>query len=335
MQVENFCNEFLPKCSKIFNENLKLLFDNEVVAQHLEIQKIQPNQFGQSFPLPIVVSNIQVEHDYQGNGYLVFSKEDAILVGCLLAEIGEAAMEEKITSKSFSNDEFDGYKEICNQIIGLLDQVFVDLVPQKIHLKQMDHVKVEDEKDLEKISEMINDETYLLNFPFQLDFDKKYQANLYLVLPNSFVTQFLDEEFKDKNRSESDSQPFDELEVLLINVDGKKESGLKSIFDDFKIPCIQIESFSRLKELAQQNSKKLVVIEANQQILKGIDICNNISKVIRNLPIPIWLQGNSWNSFCVYKATLAGANYVLVSPINKNVVKRRLLQMSSAGKIAA
>ena len=337
MRAQDFFEEFHTKSSETIQENFNILLGEEIKISVEKWHKYSVDEFFAINQLPIASCKISATKGYNGEAFLLFPKRDAILFGGILAMFGDAALEEKITTLEFGKAEYDAFHETCNQLIGLLDQVFSKLLPKKIHLKQLD-TKVFENEDAQKdfFQNMYNEE-FILSFNYKVKLKNKYDAEFNIAFPISFVSQFVEmqsletleeinkSQIKDENSKTHTSKRIGK--VLVIDLDQDKINELTQLLDDENINFDFINTISQLKLIIEKNSVKLIVIQANSNFTKGLEICGKLSKYLENSLIPIWMQGNNWDMILIEKALNFGAWYLVVSPIDKNILSSRIHQV--------
>jgi chemotaxis protein CheY-P-specific phosphatase CheC len=337
MRAKDFLEEFHKKSSETIQENFNILLGEEVKISGEKWQNSFVNEFFTINQLPVASCKISATKGYNGEAFLLFPKKDAILFGGVLAMFGDAVLEEKITSLELGKAEYDAFHETCNQLIGLIDQVFHELLPEKIHLKQLDTKVLENENEQKDFFEKIYSEESIISFPYQVKLKNKYDAEFNIAFPISFVSQFVDLKSIEASEETNQGQIKNENSkthasnrigrALVIDLDQDETNEFTQLFEEENINFDFINTISQLKIIIEKNSVKLIVIQANNNFKKGLEICGKLSKYLENSLIPIWMQGNNWDMVLIEKALQVGAWYLVVSPIDRNILSSRLHQV--------
>lgn len=340
MDSNQFFKEFYSETSKIFGKKLSLFIGEEVKVYEQNWNKIHIDQLTTFFKLPIAISGLLIEHDYTGEGFICFSQKDAILMGCLLAMFGEATLNEKVASLDFREEEFDAFQEVCNQLISLIDQALAELLPQKIHLKQTKTQIIQEDIGIQQALGQFKKEKYLINFSFQLKLKNVYKADINLILPASVIAQIAGGEIEfsniekviqekpDSNIKNMDAVPSaNKLDLLLINLGTETEPDFQQLLEEHNIRSGNVYSIDQLKKQICSNPIKLIIIQSNGQAAKAIDFCYKINQILGRSKVPIWLQSSDWNMGSIERAIKSGAGYLLVTPLNLKIIKKKIIQL--------
>ncbi len=336
MDIREILTEYSQNSYKLFSENLSLLLGSKVDIHIQKWQKLTVDEYFSALQTPFAFSKLIMDKGGEGEGLLVFSKRDAIFLGCTLSMFGKAVIEEKITSLEFGKDEFDAFHELCNQLIGMSDQVFAKILPEKIHIKQIDVATVEEESEIQKTIGKFFNEEYLINFSYRLEVDGKYEAFFDFVLPASFISQIGHGELKEqeeepehaKNETiDSGTVTSDKQgKILLINISKNDKNELETLLTEKNMPYNYAPTVSTLQQQMRYNNIKLIVIQAGLMVLKGIHLCRKLKRILAATPVPLWIEGKNWNVVLVRQAIQSGANYIVVLPLNRSVVGTKIQQ---------
>ena len=281
-----------------------------------------------------------VEHDCNGEGFICFSQKDAILIGCMLAMFAESTLNEKVASLDFCEEEFDAFGEVCNQLISLIDQALVELLPQKIHLKQTNTQLLADESAVQEVLGKFKKEKYLINFPFKLRLKSIYKADINLILPASLISQMAGGEIelsqnvdsgqkkcKESSQDIVAASPSDNIKVLLINLAAGTDSNLEPLFEEKKIYYDYVKNIAQLKEKILNNPIKLIVIQSNGQPAKGVEFCSKLNRILGQSTMPIWLQSSNWDMDLIERSLKSGASYLIVMPVDPEIIRKKIQQL--------
>jgi len=332
-----WAKKFYKQSGNEIAKNFSLLLNLKVTFLESEYQEVQFERLVATLPSSLVVSKLHIEQDYQAEGSLLFSKQDAIVMGCLLAMYSETTLEAKVASSSFDNSELDAFREICNQLVGCVDRVLTESVPRKIHIRLGDTQIRENKEEGQNAIRHLFVSGNLINFPYHLKLEKKRDTFFSFLFPATLLAQFdektetvvaqaaaqndIPKNLSDISHSENGSQ------VLLVRLNESSDPSLQDLFTEKMIPFSYVHSLSQLKDRIAHSSVKLIVIQTDEQIKKAIDLCQKITFVCHQTPVPIWLQGSDWNQELIIKAVQVGASYLIVTPLNRELVEQRISQV--------
>ena len=214
------------------------------------------------------------------------------------------------------------------------------MLPQKIHLKQTNTQIIEKDKGIQEVLGQFTNEKYLINFPFQLKLKNVYNAGINLILPSSVISQMAGGETESTNvvkviREKPDNNfenkvaatSADKLDVLLINLATGGEPDLQQLLEENNIRYGYVNSIDQLKKLINSNPIKLIIIQSNGQAVKSINFSYKINRILGQNRVPIWLQSSDWNMGLIERAIKSGASYLVVTPLNFKIIKKKIIQL--------
>ncbi len=175
-EAQKWLNEFQTDSSNEIIKNLGLLLGEDLSIIGQEWSLIERDRTLPIFTLPLAVSSLDVSKSFTGNGLLVFQKSTAILLSGVLSMYSKNILDEKLAKLDLDEGDKDAFGEICNQLIGSVNRIMSDLLPEKIHIKQTNTHFWERKKEME----FPFDDEYLINFSYAAAI--KDQGNIKKVL---------------------------------------------------------------------------------------------------------------------------------------------------------
>ena len=164
-EAKKWLNEFQQDSSKEVIKNLGLLLGEELSISMQEWSVIERDRTLPIFSLPLCTSSVQISKSYNGSGILIFQKRTAILLSGILSMYNKTVLDEKLETLEMDESDIDAFGEICNQLIGSLDRITTDLLPDKVHLQQKDTFLWERKKEMQ----FPFDDTHLIVFPYSAE----------------------------------------------------------------------------------------------------------------------------------------------------------------------
>ena len=320
-EAQKWINEFQTDSSNELLKNLGLLLgeDLSIIKQNWSI--IELDRTLPIFTLPLAVSTIEISKSYSSKGIFVFQKSMAILLSGILSMFSKNILDEKLSKLDMDEADKDAFGEICNQLVGSLNRIMSDLLPEKIHIKQINTNLWERKKEME----FPFDDPYLISMPFVAKVNDFRNIKFHLILPVSIIDSFLERQIhwdlfyqkqtNSTNSSDEDEQQLsEEVQTLFIQLNIQCDSIIQTILTRNNIDFEFIESYAELKESILQYAIKLIILLVDDREQQGIALCNKINKDLEGYHIPIWLQGNKWNRDLALKAKKAGASYLTLAP---------------------
>ena len=325
--------EFHLDISAEVGKNLGTLLGKNIKLQDAGCSALTPEQLPQAITPPQFLCLIQVEGEYGGQGYLSFGKRDAILLAGLLSMVGEEALQERLEALRFEAADQDAFKEICNQLIGYANRVLLGKLPKKIHLRQGELIEWDKEEESPPGIEPL---TYRI--PIRLEIGEAYSAEFSYLFPQSLLQQF----FPDAEPiSGGEAQPESgraaaktstaagqtpvvlSPEVVFIPLGGTV-SELSRFLEELRVRQERVNHLSELLNIFQFGRPRLLVLEADGNLDAALAVAAKLRLALRNVRLPIWIEGDGWTKDRLLRAVKAGVNYAVARPLNRELVSRRL-----------
>lgn len=330
-EAQRWLGEFQQDSSNEIIKNLGLLLGEELKVRMQEYSIIERDRTLPLFALPICNSTLDISKSYSGNGILIFQKRTAILLSGILSMYNKDVLDDKLKTLDMDESDMDAFGEICNQLIGSVDRITTDLLPDKVHIKQSGTSVWERKKEMEFPFE----DEYLVVFPYAAESGDHETIRFHLMFPVSAIEKFLevqiDWESIYKNQQveleipkEPEEEVFEEIQSLFIRLSSGCDSQMQTLFEKNSVLYSFVDTYKALQEQILQNSIKLIVLQVEGQERQGVALCNKIIKDLEGYHIPIWLQGRNWDKTLVNKARKAGASYLTISPINPNTLEPKI-----------
>lgn len=130
----------------------------------------------------LVLTEIQVGGELSGEMYFLVTLKDSILLGGTLIMLPEPELESHMASEEFGEDEADAYGEIANIIIGILNDVFQEVFPEKLHLKKGETQPVNPNKVDTASPKPVPDQKYLAA-TYAMSLEKRQLGAMQMLLP--------------------------------------------------------------------------------------------------------------------------------------------------------
>lgn len=337
MKTQKILTEYTSTSSKLFSENLPLLLGGTVEIIDAKWQKYSGEQFASSIDLPTACCMFSVDKGYSGEGMFLLSKHDAILLSCTLSTYSEAVIEEKLTSLELGKEENDAFHELCNQLIGLMDQALNNILPEQTHIKKGDVHVIEKDDDVSKTFAGLVNEDYLIHFIYQFDLNNQQKFELRFFMSSSFIAQIGEGEVTEPETlsqgemaavvGPDDAKPDSTEKILMINIAQQEENGLEALLSEKNMQFEYITKVSALQQQVIQEKIKLIVIKAGEKIPVGVLLCRKLKMMLDTVPVSIWIEGRGWNAVLTLRAIKAGASYIIVLPLNRQIIGRKIRQL--------
>lgn len=281
----------------------------------------------------IFVASIEVNEEYTGRFYMLFSLRDAILLSGLLLGIPPARVSEKRKLAILEPDDIDAFGEILNQVIGSFNSVFKASLPEKVHLKLNTPKKfvpgVDEMSDVEPVPEG----EYVL-FRAQLKMEKTEMDRLNILIPAALARQLEPPAAQPESPSEDESDPSAEPDgaevatsgdadgqapeelatVLLLEDDEQVRDDITQLLRGAGMHVVAASLKADIRELCSQNNALVAIVGVADTEDRELALCIKINAMNQNAPTPIIMCAPQWTRSGVLKALKYGARDIVLKP---------------------
>ncbi len=354
MQKENheWLDRFQSGSAKEIENIMAVLLDKPVTVGGGKWQICPQDKIWDISVDKLVLTKIKISKDYQGEAYLVFPIEDAILVGGTLALYQEQRILQMMKNLEINDNCQDGFKEICNNMIGCFDRSCRDLLSENIHFLQGDMFfghKGEEEQKAFNI-----DEEFVVKVSFELRMEDNQPSTFGIIFPSGLVNQFfetdvawgdieLDKHGKPRSGDDdADAQPqnspIDNANTRILIVDDYLllRHTLKRVLKSHGFQVMEADNGEAGMNKAQRSVPDLIIIDNFSPPSDGIELIMRMRdlKALSTVPIIIW--SSTTNEKHYHRSMLAGASDYMVKSNNyREIVRKIEYHLALRDKIAS